>query len=528
MTDPRTSPALVSSHTRGALLLAILVLGGGLRVLALTKPFYVDEVTTLTVASRPLSSMGEVMRKIDASPALYPVALHLWLKLSHSDWWARLLSALIGTGVVWAVWGLGRSVFGERTGLWAAFVVAIAPIHVEYAQYVRSYSLFTLLAVLQLWAFVRCLVPGAEDARRPWSAFVWFALATAAMLYSHYLSLLVLVPEGLYALWRFREAPRRVFQTGGAVVVAAVLFLPGVPLLRHNIEFDAQRNLDRVAAPPAYKVLPDLFGELALGRRSLGFSDPTVRRTTLAIGSVLFPLLLVAGVAAGWRRHRAATVLLVSFAVVPVIIYVLSGRTLVHTRFFLPFGIAFLIVVAHGLASFGRRTAVGLALALTVLCGVPITHFVRHFNWSYDHKSVASAIDTRWQPGDIILFVHPFETFHYQWYLGTERSVMGLTFTPLVEQTTYVIKPKPLDVEVAKTRTLAAARAHDRVWIVGQSPRSFSFGDDAQERELLAWMDARLGRLDDLGVLTGDDPVVRLYRGRAATEARAVAAGRVP
>ena len=170
----------------------------------------------------------------------------------------------------------------------------------------------------------------------------------------------------------------------------------------------------------------------------------------------------------------------------------------------------------------------GFALALVAVCSVPIGHFVRDFDWSYDHRGVAEAIESRWRPGDIILFVHPFETFHYQWYLGAERPVMGLTFTPLVEQATYVIKPKPLDVEVAKARALESARTHERLWVVGQSPRSFSSRDAAEERELLAWLDMRFGRLDDLGALTGDDPVVRLYRGRAAADVRVGAKERMP
>lgn len=498
-------------------LLVLLILAAALRVAALTKPFYVDEITTLTVASQPLASMGEVMRKIDASPALYPTVLHFWLNVSHADVWPRLLSAVFGVALVWAVFGLGRAAFGDRAGLWAAFVVAIAPIHVEYAAYVRSYSLFTLLIVLQIWTFMRCLVPEMQDERQPTRALVWFTIVTATAFYTHYLSLLILVPEGLYALWRLRDAARRVFMIGGAVVIAAALFVPGVPLLRHNIEFDAKRQLDRPAAPAVTTVVPDLFGELSLGRRDLGFASGAnpLRRASLTAGLVLFPALFLIGASAGWRRQRDATILLAACAILPILVYILSGRTLMATRFFLPFGAVFLVIVAHGLASLHPRLAASLAAVLALLCLIPIQHFVRHYNWSYDHRRVVSEMDSRWQPGDIILFVHPFETLHYQWYMGTGRPMMGLTFTPLTsEQTTYVIKPTPLDVETAKSRVLEAARTHERLWVVGQSERSFSSGDHAEERDLLAWMDGRFGQIDDLGAVTGGDPVVRLYRGR--------------
>ena len=519
MTATLTSLTSRPSQRSWAILLAILVLGGWLRTLGLAKPFYVDEITTLTVAVQPLDSMSEVMRKIDASPALYPSLLHFWLKVSHSDEWARLLSAVFGTATILAAFGLARSAFGTRTAFWAAFVIAIAPVHVAYAQYVRNYSLFTLLALLQLWAFLRCVAAGEPDVRPSPRSYVFLMLATAAMFYTHYLSLLVLIPEGLFALWRLRGRRRRVLESAGAMVIAGLVFLPGVSLLQHNVEFDARRNVDRATPPPIHKVLPDLMGELTLGRRELGFSNPTVRRTVLSAGLVLFGVLLGAGVIAGWRRHREATILLGSFAVLPILAYVVSGRTIIATRFFLPFGAALLIVAAHGLASFGRRTAGVLALALIVMCAIPIRHFARDFTWSYDHRTVAAAIADRWQPGDIILFVHPFEAFYYQWYLGIDRPVLGLTFTPLVEQPTYVIKPAPLDVEAAKARVLAASRTHDRLWIVGQSRRSFTSSDEAQEREVAAWMDEHLGRLEDLGTLTGGAAMVRLYRGRPAGNA---------
>jgi hypothetical protein len=194
------------------------------------------------------------------------------------------------------------------------------------------------------------------------------------------------------------------------------------------------------------------------------------------------------------------TFVLAACAILPILAYVLSGRTLFAVRFFLPFGAVFLIVVAHGLASLRPRVAAAAAVALAIVCLIPIQHFLRQYNWSYDHRRVAAEMDSRWQPGDIILFVHPFETLHYQWYMGAGRPMMGLTFTPLTsEQTTYVIKPAPLDVEIAKGRVLDAARTHQRLWVVGQSERSFSSRDHEQERDLLAWMGAQFTQIDDLG-----------------------------
>src|SRR5687768_14047233 len=71
--------------------IAILILAAAPRPAALDKPYYVDEISTLTIASQPLSRMSEAMREIDASPVLYPLLLHGWIALGRSDIWARSL-----------------------------------------------------------------------------------------------------------------------------------------------------------------------------------------------------------------------------------------------------------------------------------------------------------------------------------------------------------------------------------------------------------------------------------------------------
>jgi 4-amino-4-deoxy-L-arabinose transferase-like glycosyltransferase len=515
----------------------VLVLAAALRVLALDKPLYIDEIVTITVATQSLEDMPGVMRQIDATPGLFPVLLHAWMMLGRSDVWVRLLPALFGLGAVVMVYLLGRRLFDEPTALWAAVVAAIAPAHVHYAQYVRNYSIFTFLAGVHLLLFVRwfrvfSVTPvseGPAQDERPGSVlrqaqgrpeqsrgtvrrrdFILFVLVTAALLYTHYLSLLLLVPEGLFALWQWPGDRVRVLQWIGATTLAGVLYLPGLPLLLHNIAFDRLRNEDR-ARPPSPEVLfPNLMGEMTVGQRSIGFSNPTVRRAVLGGAAVVFPALLVVGIAAGWKRNRDAVVLLLLFAFLPVLIYVGSGRRLVAVRFFLPFMLGYIVMLGHGLSALRWPLRTVMAALVTVLCAIPLFRFYREFDWSYDHRAVARAIAERDAPGDVLLVVHPYEAFYYRWYLGSALPMVGLTFTALEEQAGYIMKPADLRVDAAQQRVTEVARTHGRFWIVGQSLRSFASNADA-ERQLLAWIDGRFTRVADLSSLTKGDPVVRLY-----------------
>ena len=510
----------------------VLVLATMLRVLALGKPLYIDEIVSITVAAQPLVEMPSVMRQIDATPVLSPLLLHVWMILGRSDVWVRLLPALFGIAAVVVVYLIGRRLFDEPTGAWAAFVAAIAPAHVHYAQYVRNYSLFTLLAGLHLLVFIRMMGLGSAGCKerqqcrgaaapRPdpgmdrdssfgRSRFIVMVVLTATLLYTHYLSLLLFISEALFVLWRWRRARLQVIRWAAATVLGGVLFLPGVPLLLHNAAFDRLRNEDRPRPPSPVVLLPNLISELTLGQRALGFRDPTVRRSVLAAAAIVFPAVLAVGIVAGWRQHRDAVVLLLLIASAPVLIYVGSGRRLVAVRFFLPFMLGYIVMLGHGLSvlrSPVKRMAAG---CVAILCAVPLIHFYRDFQWSYDHRAVAQAIDGRDAPGDVLLVVHPYEAFYYRWYLGSAMPIEGLTFTALKEQGGYVLKPAALRVEAAQRRVTDVLRTHRRFWIVGQSRRSFASDADA-ERQLLGWMDATFTRLEDLGWLTGGDPAVRLY-----------------
>jgi uncharacterized membrane protein len=494
--------------THAAAAASILLVASVLRILALDKPFYIDEIVTITVARHPFAEMAGVMRQIDASPALYPVLLHAWMTLSNSDAWVRLLSAVFGVGSVVAIYAVARRAYGPAAALGAALVAGMAPAHIHYSQYVRSYSLFALLVAVHVLLVLRWF---DRPSGPRLSAACAFAALTAALLYTHYLSLLLLPVEGVFLLWHHRRINQAVLRWVGAVALAGMLFIPGIPLLFHNLEFDRIRNEARPLPPPLYRMVPDLFGELSVGQRLLGFEDPVVRRATLAVAALVFPGLLVVGAVDGWRRNRPATVLLLLSTLLPIAIYVGSGRRLVAVRFFVPFLAGWLVVQGNGLAALRPRWRTILALVVVTTCAIPLAHFYRRFSWSYDHRSAARAIAERFRAGDVLLFVHPYEAFYYRWYLGATTPMEGLVFTALKDQATYVIKPQTVTLESAIPRIQAVEQHYDRFWLIGQSPRSFA-SDPQEERRLLDWMDERFGGpLQTLTDVTADDPVIRLY-----------------
>jgi hypothetical protein len=305
---------------------------------------------------------------------------------------------------------------------------------------------------------------------------------------------------------------RRLIACGGAIAAGLVLFLPGVPLMLHTMQYDRMRNEDRAAPPPLHRLVPDVVADWSVGQRALGFDRPARRRAVLAGAAVVFPALLAVGIATLWRRHREATRLFLLYTILPPATYLLLGRRLVAVRFFLPFMLTYAALVGAGLAALGRRSRAWLGAALVVLCAVPLAHFVTRFEWSYDHARVAGALATRLRPGDAIAFVHPYEAFYYRWYLGEGVPMHGLVFTALDDQGVYVMMPPRLTLDVARRRVLDLSASYTRLWLVGQSQRSFA-SDPAEERKLLGWMRDRFGApVENLDPLTGGDPAIAAFR----------------
>ena len=58
------------------------------------RSMWMDEATSMFVASRDLTGMAEILRHVDAVFAFYYLVLHAWLAFGNGTVYARSLSAL--------------------------------------------------------------------------------------------------------------------------------------------------------------------------------------------------------------------------------------------------------------------------------------------------------------------------------------------------------------------------------------------------------------------------------------------------
>ena len=189
----------------------IVALAVGLRFWRLdAQSLWADEGNSASLALRSWSDIS-LAAAADIHPPLYYWLLNLWVRLfGLSENGLRSLSVFASAATVGLTYDLGRRLFGRVAGLLAAFLLAIAPFHIYYAQEARMYALLTLWATLLVSSFIVFLQqemievsPGRRELPLIGTTpgFI-FAVTAILGLYTHYLfPLMLLVVNLVYGAW---------------------------------------------------------------------------------------------------------------------------------------------------------------------------------------------------------------------------------------------------------------------------------------------------------------------------------------
>ena len=182
------------------LLSVIVMFGAALRFWNLGQwSFWIDEVFTVRDA-QDLS-----FNSLQSIPNPIP---YLAVKLSiliggSSEWWSRLIPCIVGIISIPAVFGLGRTLYDWRVGLFSSAFVACASWHLFWSQNARYPAFTFLFAVLTAWCFYLSL-------ERDSTLLTIGALACClCLILSHTLSVVIVPALAIYAVIRLLEKPNR-------------------------------------------------------------------------------------------------------------------------------------------------------------------------------------------------------------------------------------------------------------------------------------------------------------------------------
>ena len=162
----------------------ILLVGTLLRFYKITEEaFWIDEIFQINATLKPLSEMFDYLPK--DKPQLDYIIQHFFMKFGNDEFHARLHAAIFGILSIFAMYFLGKRLYGERVGLISAFLLSISPVHVFYSQEGRPYSLFFLLTILLHYFFYGAVIEN-KNVKRNWIAYWITSVLAVYTLYFFY------------------------------------------------------------------------------------------------------------------------------------------------------------------------------------------------------------------------------------------------------------------------------------------------------------------------------------------------------
>jgi len=371
-----------------------------LRTRYLGGQYWMDEAITVGISSHSLSAIPGVLR-MDGSPPLFYLLLHLWMSLfGSSEAATHTLTVVIGMLCVPVGFWAGWSLFGKRAGMMAAVLFAFSAFITEYSQETRMYVLMALLGLLATVGFLQ----GFVYRRRRYVAL--FAVSQALMLYTHAWGIFYGVASvgALAILWRISDSAAREGLIRDAVLAyvgAGVLFAPWIPTFLYQAA--------HTAAP--WDSSPHFGAPVQLSRNIMG-GDRVTAAVVISAVVGLAPLMV--------RRRRLSfdARLMWMLIALPVgtllLAWIASQVTPAWVpRYFAPVVAPILLLFALGMSRAGVVGAVGLVLSVVFLAN-PTSYTPQYKS---DMKDVAAELAPRLHPGDLVIVGQPEQTPLAYYYL---------------------------------------------------------------------------------------------------------------
>jgi len=371
-----------------------------------------DEIFGATFAAQNFVDMTIAELRFDIHPPFWYVQLFLWAGVDHHDYWLLLNSVLWSVAGVATIYITSKPVFGSRIALAAAALLAVAPISVMYAQFVRMYAMLTVLVPLA-WYFNHAYLTGRQGRAALW----WLIGLELLIAYSHGVGVMIvfyLVVYGMLLPGQSQVVRQRYRAWLIAQGCVGVLSLGGV----------ANGLVRKVAHTPA----PD-FGEFINTLISVWFGPLWADSAPIGCLALVLTLAPICG-ALLFRRGRAVVL---GFVLAPLMTGILVSYTIkpmwhVHALVFAsPFYMLSLVLLIRNALWFsGTEDGPGrakLAMGISVLTLAGFTWFsvdhLQRFEKGTDYAWVASVINRQAKPGDAVYIPLNFD------FWGVARYYVG-------------------------------------------------------------------------------------------------------
>ncbi|MCP4426924.1 MAG: hypothetical protein GY803_20740 [Chloroflexi bacterium] len=461
-----------------------------------------DEALSVSRARQPLGLIFANRNVVDGvvAPDLHPPfyfsILHGWrLAAGESEWALRYPSVLFMTLAMALFYATGKRIWGRESGGWTVALAVFSPFFWWYAQEARMYALIMLESLLLLYSLWPLLT-----GRAGWKRYLLFALAAAALVFTHYGGAFLVI-FGVLTL-AFTQSQGRIrwpMLIAPAVTGGVALWL----LAPHVTELLIAPKFFAFSQRPLWKLALE-----AINTFSLGSANPMENP-----GWRLLPFFVLGAVGAlTWNvktfrsRWRIALIGAGGF-IVPLLLFWIASwlqANYSNPRHLTILSVPWYLLMGHGLTTLRQRwqpaaAAVGLGI---LAAGLPALYqtiqnppIVKD-----DMRGLTAYIAKRARPGDVVL-----------WH----NAVMMVTYDYYALDLPYAAVP-PYgwhDEEKVLARLAEWTADSQRIWFV-DAPTPYHF-DETVVRD---WLDARLVRTDFAEFPASWEALhLRLYQGPQAS-----------
>lgn len=449
----QAAPSALADIDRRSALIALSVitlLGAVLRAWGLgNESYWLDEAFSVMFSNHSPAELWSYITR-DNAPPLYYLFLFMTVHLfGVAEWAGRLPSLVFGILTIPLLYRIGARLFCRRTGLVAAFLLAVSVFHHFHSQDARFYALFCLTTVLSTELFLRYL---AKPRSLPLAA-AW-AFALVLVMYSHFLGALVVAVHGAILMVEYLRR-RRCPDSPVPIAAFAVLAVPIAAFAPWTIFLMRQLGKD-----VSYTWIPPVTGE-AVAKSFVEFSNgkyPAVLSLALAVGALAFAVYRIAQA----RKLSPAVfpvlyVLLWLTIPVAAIVFVSLAITPLHQdRYLIPILPAWLLLIAWAITRV-RFPAIQ-AVILLVLMGFGTTGILRSIQTIEKERwrEAAALVEAEADPGDTLLF-NAYFCLQGPWRLYVTREDLNTVMMPRFERWVN-------DANIGEVTP--AVEGLDRVWYI--------------------------------------------------------------
>lgn len=409
-------------------LILIVILGTILRLYQIgTESIWIDEQFSI----RDAEQLKLKLR------LFYYLFLKVWMIFGDSDGWLRLSSVPFSLGAIVLLYLLALKVANRWTAIIAAFMMAVSPFFIGYAQEIRMYSMGTFFSLLGTIGLMNVL----EKVTLKKSIFIWIIGRFLSILTTP-INIFLILPDLILIQGNFKNQKKILNTISKGLIIIGLIWFPFIYALIKEIpdffNWVADTPKPNLLLIPAKLINFTVFWPV----KAVRFSYESAQKSSefgwekgIYYFYIFFNLILIVLLALGFLQVikqvqqkvvKPKLIWIAAWAIFPFLILLsvsyLTGSLLIdrYLIFIAPYYIILLTIGFQTIVQNYRLIGLGIAaiylIAVTGGLNFYYTH-VYHDDW----KAVIALIEAEKKSGDAI----GFYAKHWQPHLALPRYYKG-------------------------------------------------------------------------------------------------------